>query len=800
MTPTPAESTSALPGHQPGGARRSRGWYLVALAFLVATTAAVLVERLLRHTVREELRLQVSAAANRAATDLAFAVNHRFALLSGLHAFMEIHWNRPTVASQFEEFAHRLQTAVPGVRTLQWVQDGVIRQTYPTEGNETVIGYDLRTDPRPFIREDLARAERMTGTTLSGPTELVQGGLGVIGRRSVRDARGQTVGVVAIVLDLPPILEESGIVQDGPVALAAVAPVHGTFAGRPETVGHDPRMVSVPLPEGAWQVAAAPRAGWDAAVAQSMRPIRAVLGVLVGLVTLIAALLASRRATREGMRDARRRQEQAERLGRMFAVMPDGAVVTSIPESLILEVNEGAERMLGYRRGEVLGKPVSALGLWVDPGQRDEARGVIQREGIVQNFQTNFRAKDGRELDVLLSSCVLDVDGRPAWLTLFRDVTLQRQLEARLAHSEKLEAVGRLAGGVAHDFNNLITAISGYADMLRSSIPPGDPRRKDVEEILRASGRAAQLTQQLLAFGRRQLVQPRIVDLNALVREVTSLLGRLLGADIALIVDAGPEVVPVTIDPGQVEQLLVNLSVNARDAMPEGGRLHLGVRADDGHAILTVRDEGEGMSPEIQAQLFEPFFTTKAQGKGTGLGLATVYGIVQQAGGEIGVESAPGRGATFTIRLPLTPGDVTAEAVAGEPLALVAGVGTVLVAEDEPQVCRLVERTLLAAGYRVLTAPDGAQALAISRADARPIHLLITDVVMPGMGGRELAETFRRERPDSRVLFISGYTEDLVARRGLAEAGAAFLPKPFTPRELTDRVRSLLEPPNGTPA
>lgn len=774
---------------------RSRGWWPVVLTLLVATTAALLVERLLRHAVTEELRLEATAAANRAANDLAFAVNHRFALLSGLHAFLEIHWDRPTLASEFEEFAHRLQTAVPGVRALQWVTDGIIRRTYPVRGNEAAIGYNLRADPRAFIREDLARAERMTGTALSGPTELVQGGLGVIGRRAVRDATGRPVGVVAIVLDLPPILEESGIGRQGSVALAAVAPGHGTFAGNPETVTLDPVVVDVPLPEGAWQVAAAPAAGWSVEIAQAMRSTRGFLAVLVGLVTLVAALQASRRASREEMRDARRRQEQAERLGRLFAVMPDGALVTSFPESVVLEVNEGAERLLGYRREEVLGRPVSELGLWVDHSERDQARGIIRREGIVQNFQAKFRGRDGQVLDVLLSSCALEVDGRPAWLTLFRDVTLQRQFEARLAHSAKLEAVGRLAGGVAHDFNNLITAITGYADMLRASMPPDDARRADVEEILRASGRAAQLTQQLLAFGRRQLVQPRVVDLANLLRGVTNLLRRLLGADITLVVEAGPEVVPVTIDPGQVEQLLINLSVNARDAMPAGGALHLGVHIQGGDAVLTVRDEGEGMTPEVRAQAFEPFFTTKVQGKGTGLGLATVYGIVRQAGGEISVDSAPGQGATFTIRLPLTPGEIVAEAAAAAVPQVGAGSGTILVAEDEPQVCRLVERALRAAGYQVLTAADGAQALAVSRATAEAIDLLVTDLVMPGMGGRELATAFQRERPGARVLFISGYTEDVVARQGLAEAGAAFLPKPFTPLELTDRVRSLLEGP-----
>lgn len=790
----PPGPTTALPGPRPGRASPLAGWRGPLLVLAVATLAAVAVERLLHRSATRGARESVSAGAARTANALAVAVNHRFALLTGLHAFMETNWGRPGLFADLGDFAARLETAVPGVRTLQWVEGGVIRHTIPLAGNEAVQGYDLRQDPRPFIREDLVRAEQTPGTILSGPTELVQGGLGVIGRRAVRDDAGRLAGVVAIVLDLPPILEEAGVGADPALSVALISPRHGVFSGDRAVVTASPVLLDVPLPEGAWQVAAVPAVGWERAVASRLALARALLAAMVVLVTLVAALVAARRASHAGVREARERQEEAERLGRLFAVMPDGAVVTSMPDSRILELNQGAERMLGLRRDEVLGQPVAELGLWADLTERDQARDVIQREGIVHNFQARFRARDGRPLDVLLSACEIEVDGAPGWLTLFRDVTSQRQLEAQLVHSQKLEAVGRLAGGVAHDFNNLITAIAGYAEFLRAGLPEDDARRADVGEILRATARASRLTQQLLAFGRRQVVHPRVVDLTRLVSGVGSLLRRLLGADIVLEVETTPAPVPVYVDPGQVEQLLVNLAVNARDAMPDGGRLRLTVGADDREAVLTVADNGLGMSAEVKAQAFEPFFTTK-DGKGTGLGLATVYGIVRQAGGEIAIESEPAGGTTFTIRLPLSPGEITepAEESSGEPLA--AGSETILVAEDEPQVRRLVERSLQRAGYEVFSAPDGQQALEIARSLGREVHLLVTDVVMPGMRGPELAEQFLAIRPASRVLFISGYTEDVVARRGLAAAGPGFLPKPFTPAELTERVRQLLDAP-----
>ncbi|MFN2324660.1 MAG: ATP-binding protein [Gemmatimonadales bacterium] len=772
-------------------------WRASLLTLLVTTALGVGVERFYRQTALRDERLAVTATATGTANAVAVAVNRRLALLAGLHAFLEVNWDRAELSRDFEEFARRLQGNTPGVRTMQWVQEGVIRQTYPLAGNEAVLGYDVRNDPRSFIRADIARAEASAAVVLSGPTELVQGGLGVIGRRSVTNASGDRIGLAAIVLDVEPILAEAGLAADPSLSVVITSSSRGAFAGDSAILARDPVRVTVPLPEGAWELAALPAGGWGAAGSARLAMVRSVLVLVTALAILVAWLLVGRHQARLRATEMEARRIGQERFSRLFALMPDGAVISRMNDNRIIEVNPAAEALMGRAREEVIGRTSLELDFWVDPEDRARARRLIRSEGLAQNLPAKFKDGTGRIRDGLFSGRAIEVDGESCWLSVFRDVTDQRELEMQLAHSQKLEAVGRLAGGVAHDFNNLITAIAGYAELLRTGLEADDGRRADVDEILRASGRAARLTQQLLAFARRQMVQPRIVDLNHVVANVASLLRRLLGANIVLDVATADHPVPVVIDPGQFEQLLVNLAVNAHDAMPSGGQLTVGVRTDGASAVLVVSDTGQGMSADVIAQAFEPFFTTKDQGKGTGLGLSTVYGIVQQAGGTISVASEVGTGTRFTIVLPLAAGDVS-PVQDGHPEHTVAtGSETVLVAEDEPQVRRLAERALRAAGYQVLSAPDGAQALALSRESQGQIHLLVTDVVMPGMGGPELATAFLAERPGARVLYISGYTEDEVARQGLAAAGLAFLPKPFTPAELTDRVRELLDPPEN---
>ncbi len=394
-----------------------------------------------------------------------------------------------------------------------------------------------------------------------------------------------------------------------------------------------------------------------------------------------------------------------------------------------------------------------------------------------------------------------------------RDISAQRRLEEQLRQAQKMEAIGRLAGGVAHDFNNLLMIIQGYGELLLEKLEAARERHA-AEEIVAASRRATALTRQLLAFSRKQVLQPQVLDLNAVVANVEKMLRRLIGEDIELLTRLDPELGTIRADPGQIEQVLMNLAVNARDAMPGGGQFTIetaNVELDQDYASrhasvaagryvrLAVSDTGCGVDPETQGHLFEPFFTTKERGKGTGLGLATVYGIVEQSGGNIWVYSEVGRGTVFKIHLPrieaprpaLREQDVRQEAV--------RGCETVLVAEDDDKVRALVCETLHARGYTVLEARDGEEALRIARSRKTPIHLLITDVIMPRMNGRKLAERLGALRPEIRLLYMSGYTDDTIVNHGVLEAGIAFLQKPFTAEALSVKVREALGSQATTP-
>ena len=373
-----------------------------------------------------------------------------------------------------------------------------------------------------------------------------------------------------------------------------------------------------------------------------------------------------------------------------------------------------------------------------------------------------------------------------------------RRSEEQLRQATKMEAVGRLAGGVAHDFNNLLTSVLGHADLALSHLDPGDTLYDDLLEIKSAGARAASLTQQLLAFSRKQVLEPRVLDLNTIVIGITKMLRRTIGEDIELVSRLAPDLGPVRADPVQVEQVLLNLAVNARDAMPEGGRLTietLNIRLPTGPGVrIRVEDTGVGMTEEVRAHLFEPFFTTKEVGKGTGLGLATAYGVVQQSGGTIGVTSTPGRGSVFVIDLPQVAGE---PAPAKPPLqpGPDGGTETILLVEDEEAVRNLTRRVLEHNGYRVLSAPNAESALELSRLHRSEIHLLLTDVVMPGMSGPRLAEILAGEREGLRCLFMSGYAATTLEQKILLKEETTFLQKPFTTAQLIRRVRDVIDAP-----
>jgi nitrogen-specific signal transduction histidine kinase/CheY-like chemotaxis protein len=398
-------------------------------------------------------------------------------------------------------------------------------------------------------------------------------------------------------------------------------------------------------------------------------------------------------------------------------------------------------------------------------------------------------------------------EGKPIAIAFVSDITARKRLEEQLVHSQKMEAVGRLAGGIAHDFNNLLTIISGYDRLLLNALSPMDPLRGYAEEIARASERATALTKQLLAFSRRQIIQPRLLSLNEVIAETQDMLRRLLGESIKLAPVLQPALGAVRADRSQMEQVLFNLAVNARDAMPEGGTItvetanvdldvdyaktHLGVQPGP-YVMMAVTDTGIGMDAETRRHIFEPFFTTKPADQGTGLGLATVYGIVKQNGGDIWVYSELGRGTTFKVYLPRANGESQVEnkpAAAGE---FRRGAETVLVVEDEKSVRQLIVTVLRQHGYQVLEAGDSLEAVQVSEAHTGPIHLLVTDVIMPHSSGRDLAERLQAVRAGIKVLYISGYTENTILHHGVLESNIDFLAKPFAFETLLDRVREML--------
>jgi signal transduction histidine kinase/FixJ family two-component response regulator/streptogramin lyase len=423
-----------------------------------------------------------------------------------------------------------------------------------------------------------------------------------------------------------------------------------------------------------------------------------------------------------------------------------------------------------------------------------------------------FRTRQLRTREKYLAQCVEDRTQQ-----LQREVAEHARTNEQLRQSQKLEAIGQLAGGVAHDFNNLLTVINSYAELLLEKPNMDAQERGILAEVRAAGGRAEGLTQQLLAFSRRQVLEPKILDPNAIVAETERMLGRMIGEDIVLTAALDPQVFRVKVDPVQLQQVLLNLAVNARDAMPRGGRLTIetqNVELDEGYArtnpdvtpgkyvLLAVSDTGCGMTTDVKARVFEPFFTTKGPGKGTGLGLATVYGIVRQSEGHLMVYSEVGVGTTFKVYLPRAIGEPEEIRPTENIPAITRGKETILLVEDEPAVRAVARHVLLAYGYQVLEAEDGQEALAVASAFTGRIHLLASDVVMPNLGGRQLAEELQKLRPDVRILFLSGYTDDAILRHGVLEAGIAFLHKPYTPAALGAKVREVLDatPDEAAPA
>jgi len=495
-------------------------------------------------------------------------------------------------------------------------------------------------------------------------------------------------------------------------------------------------------------------------------------------------------------------EEIAERLQKLTETSFDAIDITQ--DGIIQEVNRGYLNMFGYERMEdVIGRPVTDF-------VSDASRADVQMRltnNIEGTYELEGRRKDGKTLLLEATARTHVMRGRPVRITALRDMTERRALEDQFRQAQKMEAVGRLAGGVAHDFNNLLTVILSYTDMLMEGVSPQDPRAEDLSEIRKATVAAASLTRQLLAFSRQQVIEPRLVNLNDVIASSEKMLRRLIGEDIEVQTALSSAPLTVLIDPGQLEQVVMNLAVNARDAMPTGGKLTLetaDVTLDAEYArdhwpvtsgrfaMLAISDIGTGMDELTRSRMFEPFFTTKGVGHGTGLGLATVYGIVKQSNGFIWVYSEPGKGTSFKIYFPLL--DEAPEQHAAKPASEASpnGTETILLAEDATAVRVAARQILERFGYTVLEAANGTDALSAAQNGAT-IDLLLTDVVMPEMSGRELVDRFAKLRPNTKVLFMSGYSDEAIVRHGVLRPGTAYLQKPFSPDTLARKVREVLD-------
>jgi two-component system, cell cycle sensor histidine kinase and response regulator CckA len=512
---------------------------------------------------------------------------------------------------------------------------------------------------------------------------------------------------------------------------------------------------------------------------------------------------------RKRLRDNEYRQAAQLRLQAAAMEAAANSIIIADVGGTILWVNPAFTAVTGYSRHEAVGSKTSL----VKSGKHDARfyQNLWQTilAGQCWHGEVINRRKDGSLYHEEMT--ITPVRTRGGAITHFiavkQDVTGRKELEAQFLQAQKMECFGRLAGGVAHDFNNLLTVICGCSDIILAGQADREQIQELVTEIKRAGDRAVSLTQQLLAFSRKQILQPKVLDLNALLPDIEKMLRRLIGEDIQLVIEPGQGLRRVKADPAQIQQVLINLAVNARDAMPDGGKLTIATRnvqpSDvccklstdrclDDHAELDVSDTGCGMTPEVLARAFEPFFTTKDPGKGTGLGLATVHGIIAQSGGCIDVQTEPGAGTRFRIFLPSTQGSASELRRIPKAGPLARG-ETVLLVEDDPPVRTLAAFILRQAGYTVLEAESGKQAVTLLAGYRRPIHLMLTDVVMPEMSGRQLAEIVGPQSPETRILYMSGYLDDTIVSHGILESGLAFLHKPFTPASLLEKVREVLD-------
>ena len=527
---------------------------------------------------------------------------------------------------------------------------------------------------------------------------------------------------------------------------------------------------------------------------------------LIGSANLVEGRGGAPDVNEETFVDITERKNAEETFRKAFNANPEPITIATIPEGRYVDVNESFLRVTGYSREEVIGRTSRELNFWAQPEDRGTFVKSILRQGSVRDLEIAFRTKAGEIRVAEDTAEILEVDGKECVLAIFRDITERKTLEKQMRQTQKMEAVGQLTGGIAHDFNNLLGVIIGYSEILEERLPAGDPLHKECLQIKKAGQSAASLTRQLLAFSRQQVLEPKVLDINSIVRNVEKMLRRLIGEHIDLRTNLDPALGSVKADQGQIEQVIINLAVNARDAMGQGGKLVIetaNVILDEDYArrhqpqqpgsyiLLSVADNGAGMDAETQSHIFEPFFTTKEVGQGTGLGLSTVYGVVRQSGGHIWVYSEPGQGTTFKIYLPRAGQMAGLQQALPAPADALRGTETVLLVEDEDALRGLARSLLEASGYTVLEAGLPEAAMEIARQHSGPIHLMLSDMVMPGMNGRGLASNLAAVRPEMKVVFMSGYSG--FTHAALADSEIPLLAKPFTRETLLRKMREALD-------
>ncbi|MBA4071758.1 MAG: hypothetical protein C0497_07990 [Gemmatimonas sp.] len=815
-----------------------RPWLVALIAFVLTSLLGFAIDRSnAREQLREE-REHARSALRPHADNLVAATGRRVAQISGLRAFVQSRRDYGALVREFNAFSAGLLGS-GSLRAVQLVRDGRIVLIHPLVGNEAALALDLRNDSREDVRRDFLRASATDSVILSGPFGLIQGDSGLVVRQRVRTAFSATEHQVALVLDLRGLLAEVGLSEALPgFGMALYDRAGRRVAATANPVPRDPERIAVHLTDGDWELRGGPSAGWTAAHWTHVWPLRLAIVLITLLVTLVAAVVTGREARlsravelrtvslRELLEEhretieAQRLAERAvasseERLRLALAASRSVTFAIELPGGQMTWM-EGGPSLLGLREaGETPDTVEQALRV-VDP--RDQAM-------VHAAFSEARRAPGQGAFEVR----TMGVDGARRWLAVtwlsqaaadgvvcrlvgtFTDITARKELEEQFLHAQKMQALGALAGGVAHDFNNLLTVILGAGHLARLGVQKGaapDEISGDLDAVITSGERASVLTAQLLAFSRRQVVQRRYFDASGLVGGMGSMLRRLVGEGIRVETALPVDAVPLFADPGQITQVVMNLAVNARDAMPDGGVLRIGLRVagrPDGaplpneslhaerFAVLSVGDTGCGIDPAIRPRVFDPFFTTKPVGQGTGLGLSTVYGIVMQLEGTLRLSSEVGVGTTVDVYLPLaTDATVSATPATAAPAVVETTGQTVLLAEDELGLRQVVERVLSRAGYRVIGAADGVAALAVANAHDGPIDLLVTDVVMPRLGGLELTSALLAKRPFLRVLFMSGYPQGAGQGTPVTLSDAQFIAKPFTPANLLAAVRRAL--------